>query len=186
MIPVYVVDIMGEVVSSVQTEVLEQIQANETAAIGQTSIQNIDYQKGYVKELIQTLQQMDKDETQRFLKYPLIWLVMDFKEGRGRTAGIYTQTSLDLIIAHQTDQSYKVSDRYEKVFKPVLYPIYVSFLNQIAKHPMIMQGDDEMISHDKWDRSYWGNGGSKSQLTDFVDAIEINNLALNIIFKNCS
>lgn len=184
MIPIYVIDIMEEITSSVNTEVLSTIQANETAVLGETLIQSVNFQKGYIKELIETLQQMDKDPTSRLLKYPLIWLVTDFKEGRGKTVGKYADTGLDLVIMHQTQQPFKIGDRYANVFKPVLYPIYYSFIKQCAMHPMIMQGDEEMIQHDKWDRSYWGTS-TKNQLPDYVDAIEINNLSLDISFQNC-
>lgn len=185
MTPLYVVDIIGEVVAAVTTEVLSTIQANETAALGTTLIETIDYQYGHVKELIQTLQQMDKDAAGRFQKYPCVYLVQDFTEKKGAEVGIYAQTSLSIILMHSTVQSYKITDRYAKVFKPVLYPIYVSLLKQLSYHDLIMQGDDEAIVHDKTDRSYWGTSANKNSLTDFVDAIEINNLSLNISFQNC-
>ena len=189
MIPVYIVDIMSQVVANVSTEVLSQVQANETAALGSTLMQTIDFQYGHKRELIETMMQWDKDPTLRYQKYPLVYLVQDFKEARGADVGIYATLGLNIIIAHHTVQTYKITDRYTNVFKPVLYPIYYSLLNQLAIYPGINEGVQEMLVHDKWDRSYWGRaaaaGTDKVTLNDFVDAIEINNLVLKINLLNC-
>ncbi len=82
--PLYVVDVFREIVTAVENEVLTTIQTNETSALGSTKIETINYQKGHSKELIQTLMEMDRDQASNKLKYPLIWLVQDFTERRGR------------------------------------------------------------------------------------------------------
>jgi hypothetical protein len=190
MIPVYIVDVMAAVVGNVETEVLSQIQAAEVAALGTTLIQTINFQYGHKRELIETMMQWDRDPELKFQKYPLVYLVQDFKESRGKDAGIYAELSANIIIAHQTDQTYKITDRYANVFKPVLYPIYYSLLNQLSIYPQVNEGVQELLVHDKWDRSYWGRaaaGGStdRTTLNDFVDAIEIDNLVLKINILNC-
>jgi hypothetical protein len=47
----------------------------------------------------------------------------------------------------------------------------------------------DVLVHKKTDRSYWGTqqagGAGKNMLNDFVDAIEIENLELQINYKNC-
>ena len=190
--PVYIVDVIEEVVAATSAAVLSTIQANESEALQLPSlIQGISYQKCHFRELIENLIQADKSSTARYEKYPLIYLMRDFKERRGREAGIYAEVSLRIIIVHQTQQTYKITDREAKVFKPVLYPIYYEFMNQLFLHPMVNSATDtDGITHDKWDRSYWGRnlqqGEQKQVLTDFVDAIEIENLALKITFpKTC-
>lgn len=187
--PVYIVDIIGAVVQAVQTKVLATIQANEQAAIGATLIQAIDYQYGHLEELIVTLGQMDADPSLRYQKYPMVYLVQDFREQRGRQAGVYAEVSLNIIIAHQTDATYKITDRYAKVFKPVLYPIYNELIQQLAKSITTLQGSEDMIPHDKYDRSYWGTqsvgGNTRNKLNDFVDAIELQNLSLKINYQPC-
>jgi hypothetical protein len=187
--PVYIADIIGMVVSLVQTEVLATIQANETVALGATSIQAIDFQYGHRVELIQTLAQKDSDPQQRFLKYPLVYLVQDFRERRGREVGVYAEVSLNIIIAHQTESTDKITDRMAKVFKPVLYPIYYSLIKQLATIPQTLEGYQDQISHDKWDRSYWGTQAVSSNtanvLNDYVDAIDIQNLDLKINYQPC-
>lgn len=190
--PVYVVDIMGQIVQSVSAQVLATIQANERSVMGRTSIQAINYQYGHFRELILTLSQMDLSTSLRFQKFPLVYLVMDFKEARGKTAAAYAEVSLQLLICHQTDGNYKVADRYVNVFKPVLYPIYLSLLQQITKHPMCWPSNSDVLPHDKWDRSYWGTskpvgGGNtdRSVLNDFVDAIDIQNLQFKLDYQPC-
>lgn len=190
--PVYIVDIIGKCVQAVTAKVLVQIQAAELAALGQTGITTINYQYGHFRELIVTLGQWDTDPTLRVQKYPMIYLVQDFVEHRGKGAGVYADLNLQVIICHQTADDYKITDRYANVFKPVLYPIYLEFMNQLAKSPMTFPASADLIPHDKWDRSFWGTskvvgagGTDRSVLNDFVDAIDIQNLQIKIDYQPC-
>lgn len=187
--PVYIVDIIGSAVALVQNEILDSIKAADIAANGSTLITAIDYQYGHKRELIQTLSQMDADATTRMIKYPLVYLVQDFRERRGSEPGVYADVSLNVIIAHQTDPTFKITDRMANVFKPVLYPIYYSLMKQLATIPQSMQGSADMIEHDKFDRSYWGSqavgGNDKLSLNDYVDAIEIQNLNIKFNYQPC-
>ena len=187
--PVYIVDIMGEVVTAAKAEVLATLQANEAEALGRTTIETVNYQKGHKIELIQTLIEMDRANSFQTKKYPLVYLVQDFVEKRGRKAGEYAELNLNIILAHHTESTRKVDDRYTKVFKPVLYPLYYALLRQIALHPLIFQSNEDDIQHDKIDRLFWGTqaagGNDRNKLTDFVDAIEITNMNLKFYFKNC-
>jgi len=190
--PVYIVDIIGEAVAGTTAEILPTLITNEQAVAedGVSLIRTIDYQYGHRMELIQTLAQMDKsDEMARESKYPLVYLVQDFIETRGKIPGVYAEVSLNIIIAHQTSNTYKITDRMAKVFKPVLYPIYYTLLDKLADHVQINEYSEDIIIHQKIDRSYWGTstvgGNEANALNDYVDAIEINNLSLKILYKNC-
>lgn len=187
--PLYIVDIFADIVSRVENVVLSTIQANETAALGSTKIQGINYQKGHKIELIQTLSQMEANASTQQQKYPMVYLVQDFTERRGRSIKQYAEVNLQIFIAHYTEATRKVDDRMTKVFKPVLYPIYYELMNQISLEPLIIQADEQDIRHDKTDRLYWGTqsfGGNKEHsLNDYLDAIEVNNLTLNFNFKTC-
>lgn len=190
--PVYIVDIIGSVVQAVQTEVLATIQQNERTALGNTLIHNINYQYGHFRELISTLAQWDADasQQQQLQKYPLVFLVQDFREQRGKTAGMYAEVSLNIIVCHQTDPNYKVTDRMANVFKPVLYPIYYSLIKQLSKNSLTYAVSPDLIAHDKWDRAFWGTsklnaGNDKTLLNDYVDAIDIQNLSLKISYQPC-
>lgn len=182
---VFVVDIIGEVVNATKAAVLATIQANETTAIGlPTGIATINYQYGHYNELMETLFQYDQSPDDRVKKYPLVWLRTDFRERRGQQGGIYAEVFLNLCIMHHTTQTYKSTERKAKVFEPVLYPIYYELLNQLYKHHLVFVQSDEMISHDKYDRYYWGNT-KQGKTNDFVDAIELDNLQLKISYINC-
>lgn len=187
--PVYIVDIIGEAVASFTPTLLPILIANETAANGESLITTIDYQYGHKMELIQTLAQMDKNELAREAKYPLVYLVQDFIESRGRIPGVYAETALNIIIAHQTSNVYKIGERMEKVFKPVIYPIYYALLDALADHIQINEYSEDIIIHEKIDRSFWGtssvSGNIENSLNDYVDAIEINKLQLKFLYKNC-
>ena len=187
-----IIDIIGEVVTATKNVVLSTIKSNEAAALGSTLIETINYQKGHVLELINTLSEMDRDTQSQLCRYPLIWLVLDIKEQRGREIGQYGAMIPNIIIAHYTEMTRKVDDRRAKVFSPVLEPIYREFMNQLSLHPSIMEGDPQAIQHDKIRRFFWGtqkeavvSDKSKVRLTDYLDAIEISNLQLNLLFKNC-
>lgn len=195
--PVYIVDIVGEVVRNITPAILPIIKANEQAAFLKldptgktiTLIDTIDYQFGHAIELIQTLSQMDRSPQMKRIKYPLIYLVQDFTEFRGKTAGIYATTKLDIIIAHQTDPNYKMPNRMDYVFRPVLYPIYYALLDGLATHGLVNESTQDLMQHGKTDRSYWGKvsvGGNESnKINDYVDAMEISNLGLTILYKDC-
>jgi hypothetical protein len=190
--PVYIVDLIGTVVQAVIEDVLATIQANETAALGSTMITTINYQYGHFRELIVTLGQWDTNPAQRMGKYPMIYVVQDFVEHRGKLAGVYADLSLQVLICHQTEDDYKITDRYTNVFKPVLYPIYYSLMKNLALSNMTFPSSPDLISHDKWDRSFWGTskvvgsgGTDRSVLNDFVDAIDIQNLQLKIDYQPC-
>lgn len=185
---VYIVDIIGEVVQAVQVSILATIQANEAAALGTTNIQAINYQFGPFEELIETLAQYDTDINLRNQKYPLIYLVTDFKEQRGQQAGVYANTRLNIAICHQTQPAYKSAERKANVFEPVLYPIYYAFMEQLTKNSLTMAGSPDLLQHDKTDRYYWGTkelGTSRSKLADYVDAIEIENLQAKFDYQPC-
>lgn len=188
--PVYIEDIIGEVVDATSNVILPVIKANEIAALGSTNIQQIRYSKSSFDELIETLSQADKSSEERFNKYPLTHLIQDITVDRGADAGVYGTAVINIIFAHQTVQTYKMDDRDNLVFKPVLWPIYCEFMNQLKKSSWIFGSWDTTgeFKHRVIKRAFWGNRnlqGSKNILNDYVDAIEIQNLQLKFNFTNC-
>jgi hypothetical protein len=191
--PVYIVDIIAGIVQKVQAKVLSVIQANEAQVLGTTNINAINYQYGHFRELIETLAQYDTSPSLRVQKYPLVWLVTDFDELRGKKAGVYADVNLNIIICHQTHADYKSMERKEKVFQPVLYPIYYELMEQLAKDSMTFAASADLIEHRKTDRYYWGTkafnsigrGNDANVLNDFVDAIDIQNISLKIDYQPC-
>lgn len=174
--PLYIVDVIGDIVAKVQTEKLAQLQAYDP------NIQGVHYEYGPGKEILETLKQKETPAF-RMKKYPLVALLMDFPENRNPQTGIYAATELTIIICYHTIPAYKTAERYEKSFKPVLYPIYMSFIDNLKTSAISMIKNAE-IPHEKIDRPYYGRD-NKNVGNDFLDAIEISGLKLNLYDPNC-
>jgi hypothetical protein len=137
---------------------------------------------------LETLKQKDKSQTYRFQKYPLIALFQDFAEVKG-PIGFEREVNLHLIIAKGTKSEYKAKDRYEHNFKPFLYPVYESLLEEINREKRFQTYGSNRIEHTKWDRLFWGRNGlfgnQSNVFNDFLDVIEIKNLKLKINLETC-
>jgi len=124
------------------------------------------------------------------IKYPAIMVYHDFPETLGND--YYADVVFPkIVIVTDTKKEIFSDDRYERTFKPILYPIYGWFIKCLALHPSIVQSSPENIKAVKWDRLYWGtktigtgleDGGQA--LTDYTDAIELQNLRLTFQ-QNC-
>ena len=147
------------------------------------------YDHGHPAEIIETLRQKDDTQTFRFDKYPLIALFQDFDEVVKPNSGIQSEVSLNLIIARPTLPEYKASERYEKNFRPFLYPAYDELLYQINKSKAFLTKGVSLIEHTKIDRLYWGRKGlfrnQGNIFNDWLDCIEIKNLKLKVNLKIC-
>ena len=181
--PVYVVDEIKSVVEKVSAELLPTLQAYDE------NITGVHYLHGHPLEVIETLGQRDKSDSLVFKKYPLIALFQDFPEAMTGTTGIPHEPRLHMIIAGATRQDYKAPERYEKNFKPVLYPIYSEFLHQLSLHPAFISQSAWKIPHTKTDRLYWGReglwGNEGNIFNDWIDCIEIRDLRLKVKTKLC-
>lgn len=137
----------------------------------------INYVYGRQSQILQKLQDMNDSVSYKDGKYPMLAVYMDFPERRG--LGYYANIVLPkLIIAALTVSTNYADIRYNENFKPVLYPIYYEFLHQLSVHPNIVQHDENYIPHTKWDRV--GTLPVGMDTTDYIDAIEINNLTLTV------
>ncbi len=155
------VDIIGEVVESVSNSL---------------SIP-VNYIYGRQSQILSSLQDKDGSITYKDSKYPALALYQDFPEHRGR--GYYANILIPkIIIMNLTVATDYPQDRYTKVFKTILYPIYYEFLHQLSRHPNIIEADEDYIPHTKWDRI--GTLPIGSDVHDYVDAIEINNLTITV------
>jgi len=158
--PVYIVDIIGECVSKI---VISGIA--------------VKYTYGRQVQILEELQRVNNNSK---LKYPLIALYQDFPENRGGRTGYYAEVIIPrIVISCLTVSTDPVPKRYEQTFKPILYPIYYEFLNQISKHGGITQMEVDSIKHIKWDRP--GTQPAGTGQNEYTDSIEIKNLTLTII-----
>lgn len=173
--PIVVVDIIGDIVNNVNTAILPKLQIADPTIVG------LNYQYGPPLEINATLTQMSG--TGQNNKYPLVALYQPFDEKKSLT-GFDGSDPLRIIIARWSNATDKAADRYRKNFKPILYPIYAEFMYQLGNDKRIQSLGWEKIKHTKRDWPYWDDTG-KNPLIDYVDIIEISNLELNFILKNC-
>lgn len=184
----YIVDDIGRVVTAMQSD------AKLIAAL-QTALPTLSkkgysagmpyYIYGHRLEIANRLTEMEQDNIRKYKKYPLVALRLDVKEKNDR--GVI-DFNLNIALIMLTDENWMAEERYQKVFKTVLYPIYESFLLQLKLAGLFMwdQSQDNP-KHDKSDRPYWGIPESERNVKDIfndpLDAIELENLQLTQNYK---
>lgn len=164
---------------SLQSVIIPDIFAQVVTKTAELSGIDVKYMHGVWPEiesnLIEATRQQANDGVTK--KYPLIALLHDFPVKRGNEYyGVATFPTI--LIATITDNKFKADKRYTETFKPILYPLYEAFLSAIANNKNIVESDRSNIQHTAWDRLFWGREKLGTQLNDYVDAIEIQNLTL--------
>lgn len=139
------------------------------------------YEYGHRLEIANML--TEKEKTQyKYNRYPLIALRLDILE-RDTSKGMM-EYRLNMAIMTMTDHNYNAKQRYDKVFIPVLYPLYERFFKALKKSGIFTwPGHQEKPEHAPIDRLYWGTqfseGNVKNIFNDPIDAIELLDLKLN-------
>jgi hypothetical protein len=179
--PVYIADIIGDVVEKVNTILIDGFKVIDP------TIDKINFQYGPYKEVFGNLVQLGKTAGGA-KKYPLVWLWLPNVINHGDEIGLSGVSPLRIIIARWGNPTDKTPARYTKNFKPFLYPIYLELLNQLYLDPRIVTDGQGLIPHQQTDWPYWGGDSTPEEanpLSDYVDAIEIKNLKINLLLKKC-
>lgn len=171
----YLPDILRGVVSRVDEVFSDAIRVDRF---------NVFFDSGVYSQVAKNIYKQDASDT-----YPLVWLVMNFVEDRGRDYSVYADVSCQVIIAMPTKKDYTQLERDELIFKPRLIPIYAEFMRQLSVDSWLQTPLINRIQHQRILRPYWGgadvNGPDTKNLFDsFIDAISINNLQIKIK-NNC-
>jgi len=180
---IYLEDEFADIVSKVSAKLTAQLKIKDP------NITGVHYEFGHPLEIIETLTQ--KSETDwRYTKYPVVCLFLDIKERRGVEVGMYGEARLNLAIITGTDKTFKAAKRLTETMKPILMPIYMELMNEIALRGDLFRIQSvESIPHEMTKRYYWGRDGLFGKegniFGDYVDAIEINNLELNYNLNYC-
>ena len=167
--PLYVVDIIGDVVAATSAAVIGTIGSGILYEYGR-SIQ-------ILAELIKKNQGITPATKQ---KYPLFALFQDFPE-QTLTGYFCTVKFPKIVIAMLTNSNDPTPKRYTQTFKPVLYPIFEEFRRQLMRHPNIVGNDPGAIPMIKWDRPGTQPASDPklgANFNDYLDAIEIQNMEL--------
>lgn len=181
-VPVFV-DVFKDIVERVSNKLTPQLQAYDSLITG------VHYDHGHPLEIVETLTQKDKSNTYRWKKYPLVALLQDFPEQNTGEPSEGPRPVFHIIIVNHTRPTYKAIERYDKNFKPILYPIYEELLRQINRERIFFTYGMTTIPHVKFDRLYWGREGLWGKegniFNDWVDAIEIRDLKLKTHLNYC-
>lgn len=175
--PVIVPDIIGDAVAVAQSLWRGSLGLSNTGIAEDDPIQIRYYHDGPEKIEANLL---FKGQNAKY-KYPAIILFHDFPEDLGVSSDYYANVTLSkLVLVAETDPNLLSEERYNKTFRPVLYPMYGWFKIALSRHPAIIETAPENIQARKWDRLYWGTQTAGKELQDYLDAIELQNLKLTI------
>jgi len=170
-----VVDFIGEMVAKTSNKI--------QALIGK----EVFYQYGSLIDIDNILVSYSQTVAFREKKYPAIFLIKKFVENKEKDPNIETEAHLQLLVVMGTDPNYSEADRYEKVFKPILYPIYETFINQLKKDSRVRTQNFGQLPHNKVDCSLLSSDykveteeGTENLFSDNLDAIYISNLKLTL------
>ena len=158
---IYVVDIIGQVVSASATSLGVPIH----------------YEYGPIEEIVHKLVQMSKAPRAENPKYPLVAVITDIREECGRSEQIYCDATLRLLVVNNTKQHAWAEDRTTHNFKAVIHPIWEELQNQLRKSHKFDIEHETMLSYTKYDRYNWGRSQSFVDLgqgsADYIDATDI-------------
>lgn len=167
---VFIVDIFETLVANVATRL------------------NIDvyYQYGSIQEIIDNLKTMTMNGLGFDNKYPLVALLTDFKQTKGKTTDIYSEANLNVLIFNVTDNKYLAPERTLYSFKTILYPIYEYLIDEIKISKLFKTPQNGEVEHNHTDHYYWGRVNEKDNpFSDWIDAIELENLNIKVKTKYC-
>ena len=119
-------------------------------------------------------------------KYPAILLFCDnLQERRENLKQWQVEATLHLLIVDNAAKGDNGDVQRDKVFYPILYPIYECFFDAILNHPRIFTKGDT-IRYDKFDRLLLNAIiGENQPFADRLDGIELKNLRLKIVEESC-
>jgi hypothetical protein len=139
----------------------------------------------YVKERLDELSRTDKGNE---MKFPLIVLFVPATETRGKDNIYYSKSKVKVLIACSSKQQWSNEERKVYSFEYILRPIYRRFIEALKEDGRFDFAEDE-VPHEYSENYTYGRYGAYSSAGDAVsepiDAININNLELNIKPQNC-
>ncbi len=181
-----IIEILNDVVAAIPAECIVLV-PDKDGAFKEIPCPSINYTFGnarYVKDRLDELTEAYKSE----LKYPLIALFCPFVEHRDNP-DYYSKAKVRVLIACASNQQYSNEQRRVLSFENILRPIYRQFLKKLEEDGRFDFGYDSYIKHDYSENYSYGRYGavteSGEEVTDFIDAINISNLELNVKLPNC-
>ena len=122
-------------------------------------------------------------------KYPLVALFKDIKETLTEgPIGIESSFKCKFAILTLTTPDYRHDEREAINFKPVLIPILEAMLKQFQQSAQFGMPTLQQMNVQATDCYFYGTGfnqDNKNPFSDYVDAIEVESISLNIKNLNC-
>lgn len=167
-------------------DMFEEIVDNVRANYDPVSLLEPYYDHGHPISIMNKLTVKDGEKVYKFQKYPLIALIQDIQETHSSDLGITYSFSPRIVILSTTDKNYTEQERYTNVFKPILYPIYEEFIEQV--HGYYHFVFESYPAYEKYDRVYWGTsnifGNEATMFNDYLDGIELIFDPINVKRRN--
>lgn len=124
-------------------------------------------------EVANYLSLLEKSDTFKLQKFPLIYVVLDIQENRN-TLVSNEINNLRVYFIAESQQNYTNEQRL-LIFKNTLIPIYQDFLTEIKNNFYFNLENNKEINHDYIERYFLGsNDKSQNVLNEVCEAIEIN------------
>lgn len=132
------------------------------------------------KNLQMQLIEESKTATKKKNKYPLLFLLIPYKEIRDKQNEILFQSTANLVLIIDTRKDWTTEERLDYSFKQNLHPLYNLLIDKIKNSYLFQVDENFNITHEKTDFYHWSTDEAKEQnkIAAVVDAIEINNIQL--------
>ena len=144
------------------------------------------YNHGHITEISAGLV-AKSNGTDNMKKYPMVCFIEDF-ESIPVSGYATSDSTLNMLIATETDKNYKAAKRYDKSFNPVLTPIYRNLIQAFISSSAILT-QYKTIPHTATNKVYLGKQGAYGVTShifkDPIDAIEIKDLIVKFYRTNC-
>lgn len=156
----------------------------ETIVSGMTFDSNaINFKFGYWAIVANELLTDGKSPSLASQRFPLIFLHAEFDEEHTDYRTLRINPIIYIIT--QTETNYDIDKRFEFIYKPILYPIYLDLLTKMRQSQKFWIKPPEIL-HTKKDLFYLQNKtATQNNLMQIVDAIEIKFNQLDLIKSNC-
>ncbi|MDR1673226.1 MAG: hypothetical protein LBS09_07195 [Bacteroidales bacterium] len=173
--------------------IIEDIIGEAVRATGERLDRPVHYMYGHLRSILQTLSSYDRTAEFAKQKYPLIALLCDFVEYVQSDKQYERWADLHLLIVADSNRDYREEERLEKVYKPILIPIYEAFMDELKNNTNYVSEVTNSIygyAGEEFIKRYALSNalnesvkqqGLKSLFNDHLDGIEIRNLRLEFI-----
>lgn len=175
-------------IPSISDAVEQVVQDTETAIIADITLdwgalpKRVYFMHDTPKKVAQTLQEYTNSPDYKNKKYPLVILFEDIRQTfRQGLNGITTSFKARMAICTLTDPSYRAPKRDAENFNPILTPIAEELIRQFSKSKSFGSPTVDAMELIYWKRYSWGAVEvDKNILNDYIDAIELESITLNL------